>query len=444
MSDETKSEKYLENLLNSLKNEESTEENTDNNEDIGISDNENILNDDTLDSSIVDRDIAANMFSADNNINKSLDITDDMTLNDNNNINLDDILDNTTESPDIEKIMNDLNTMSDNSDDDKNMYNKKAKDEKSDVDNEKAKDEKSDVDNVKNSDIDNKDKKKKSLFGKIFSRKSKKEKSDLNEIDADEILDETGSTSDDMADFDLNEFGFNGDAESILRDLDELDDIEDKSDSKKKEKKEKKEKKARKPKKEKKIKQPKIKTKKEKPKRREEIIRISPLAIILMITVIALLVGGIYIGSNVFSYNSNIKEATNSYIDNDYTKAYNLLAGMKLKDKDKDFYKQVENIMKVEKHINDFNSFITIEKYTYALEALIRGIESYDENIEASKELGTYEILETEMNEIDTLLKNYFGMSIEDARTIIQITDSGKYAKEINERAAKINIVAEE
>lgn len=432
MSDETKSEEYLENLLNSLKNEESTEENTDNNEDIGISDNENILNDDALDSSIVDRDIAANMFSADNNINKSLDITDDMTLNDNNNINLDDILDNTTESPDIENIMNNLNTMSDNSDDDKNMYN------------EKAKDEKSDVDNVKNSDIDNKDKKKKSLFGKIFSKKSKKEKSDLNEIDADEILDETGSTSDDMADFDLNEFGFNGDAESILRDLDELDDIEDKSDSKKKEKKEKKEKKARKPKKEKKIKQPKIKTKKEKPKRREEIIRISPLAIILMITVIALLVGGIYIGSNVFSYNSNIKEATNSYINNDYTKAYNLLAGMKLKDKDKDFYKQVENIMKVEKHINDFNSFITIEKYTYALEALIRGIESYDENIEASKELGTYEILETEMNEIDTLLKNYFGMSIEDARTIIQITDSGKYAKEINERAAKINIVAEE
>lgn len=432
MSDETKSEEYLENLLNSLKNEESTEANTDNNEDIGISDNENILNDDAPDSSIVDRDIAANMFSADNNINKSLDITGDMTLNDNNNINLDDILDNTTESPDIEKIMNDLNTMSDNSDDDKNM------------DNEKAKDEKSDVDNVKNSDIDNKDKKKKSLFGKIFSKKSKKEKSDLNEIDADEILDETGSTSDDMADFDLNEFGFNGDAESILRDLDELDDIEDKSDSKKKEKKEKKEKKARKPKKEKKIKQPKIKTKKEKPKRREEIIRISPLAIILMITVIALLVGGIYIGSNVFSYNSNIKEATNSYIDNDYTKAYNLLAGMKLKDKDKDFYKQVENIMKVEKHINDFNSFITIEKYTYALEALIRGIESYDENIEASKELGTYEILETEMNEIDTLLKNYFGMSIEDARTIIQITDSGKYAKEINERAAKINIVEEE
>lgn len=443
MSDETKSEEYLDNLLNSLMNEESTEENTDNNEDIGISDNENILNDDTLDSSIVDRDIAANMFSADNNINKSLDITDDMTLNDNNNINLDDILDNTTESPDIEKIMNNLNTMSDNSDDDKNMYNEKAKDEKSDVDNGKAKDEKSDVYNVKNSDIDNKDKKKKSLFGKIFSKKSKKEKSDLNEIDADEILDETGSTSDDMADFDLNEFGFNGDAESILRDLDELDDIEDKSDSKKKEKKEKKEKKARKPKK-KKIKQPKIKTKKEKPKRREEIIRISPLAIILMITVIVLLVGGIYIGSNVFSYNSNIKEATNSYIDNDYTKAYNLLAGMKLKDKDKDFYKQVENIMKVEKHINDFNSFITIEKYTYALEALIRGIESYDENIEASKELGTYEILETEMNEIDTLLKNYFGMSIEDARTIIQITDSGKYAKEINERAAKINIVAEE
>ncbi len=431
MSDETKSEEYLDNLLNSLMNEESTEENTDNNEDIGISDNENILNDDTLDSSIVDRDIAANMFSADNNINKSLDITDDMTLNDNNNINLDDILDNTTESPDIEKIMNDLNTMSDNSDDDKNMYN------------EKAKDEKSDVDNVKNSDIDNKDKKKKSLFGKIFSKKSKNEKSDLNEIDADEILDETGSTSDDMADFDLNELGFNGDAESILRDLDELDDIEDISDSKKKEKKEKKEKKARKPKK-KKIKQPKIKTKKEKPKRREEIIRISPLAIILMITVIVLLVGGIYIGSNVFSYNSNIKEATNSYIDNDYTKAYNLLAGMKLKDKDKDFYKQVENIMKVEKHINDFNSFITIEKYTYALESLIRGIESYDENIEASKELGTYEILETEMNEIDTLLKNYFGMSIEDARAIIQITDSGKYAKEINERAAKINIVAEE
>ena len=68
MSDETKSEEYLDNLLNSLMNEESTEEDTDNNEDIGLSDSENILNDDTLDSSIVDRDIAANMFSSDSNI----------------------------------------------------------------------------------------------------------------------------------------------------------------------------------------------------------------------------------------------------------------------------------------------------------------------------------------------------------------------------------------
>ncbi len=281
--------------------------------------------------------------------------------------------------------------------------------------------------------------KKKDIFKRIFS-KNKKPESDLNEINAEEILGETGSAIEDMENFSVSNYGSDNNKSDLFKDLYNLEGKDEEKESKKKEKKSKKEKES-KPKKER-IKREKIK--KEKVYSKDDFIRISHPAIILMISIIALMVFGIYFGSSLFSYTNNINKATNYYVDKDYTEAYNILVGMDVKNDDKDFYMQVENIMKVEKHVNDFNSYIKIEKYAYALEALMNGILSFDENLESARELGTYDILQNQLEEIDALLKNYYGISVDDARVILQLNNKSEYSKAINEKAANVNIATKE
>lgn len=286
-----------------------------------------------------------------------------------------------------------------------------------------------DIDRLINNDVPNADegkKKKKSFFKKLFSGKKKKkeEKDDLNE---EEILSETGSTSEDMSDLGLDK------SKDLFGEIDELDDLEDRTPKKEKKKKEKK----KKAKKEKKPKEQelRIKKKKEKPYVREEIIHFSPVSIIFMVTIICLVVLGVYFGAQMFSYSSNINAASSYYVDKEYAKAYDLLAGMDLKEKDKDFYSQVLNIMKVEKHMDDFHTYRELGYDMEALEALMRGVEAYDANIGASSELGTTEVLNSILNDIDTSLQNYYEMSVEEIRTLLQLGNNTEIAKVIYEKA---------
>ncbi len=88
-------------------------------------------------------------------------------------------------------------------------------------------------------------KKSKGFFGKLFSRSNKSQQPEDNSlIDADSILDETGSVMDDMDSLGLSDFGFGGDlnidsaSEGVSEDTEEAEDKKAKKEKKKKEKKE--------------------------------------------------------------------------------------------------------------------------------------------------------------------------------------------------------------
>lgn len=295
--------------------------------------------------------------------------------------------------------------------------------------------------------------KKKSIFSKLFSKNKKEDTDEITDELAD-ILNETGSAFDDMAlgtinasvgsAADFNASGKKGKVPGGIEGLDDfggidsLDDIPDKDEEKGKKKKEKK-------KKEKKIKPPKEKRiKKQKPPERDEYIRISPLSMVFSVSVIILLVIGIYFGSTTFSYRGKMDKATNYYVQKEYTKAYNLVAGMDIKSSDKYFYLQVENVMHVEKHINDFNSYIEVKKYALALEALAKGITDFDKYYDRGRELGTTQILDSKLDEIDTLLKTYYGLNVDEVREINLIDSISEYSEVINEKAQNIKIPSEE
>lgn len=269
-------------------------------------------------------------------------------------------------------------------------------------------------------------KKNKGFFGKLFSRNKKSEQPDDNSlIDVDSILDETGSVMDDIDSLGLNDFGFSSGLNLDSASTEEI--VEEAEDKKAKKEKKKKEKKEKKPKKEK---VPKEKKKKPiKPPVIEEKIRITPLGLILSLSVIAASVCLIYFGAGFFSYSRNIDKATGYYVDKNYTKAYATLAGMDLKDSDKAFYQQVVNIMKVEKYYNEFNTYYKLEMHVEALDSLIRGIKSYDSVIDKARELGTFDQTTASLGKIIDCLSSYYGMTESEARQLSQMADREEYSR---------------
>lgn len=336
----------------------------------------------------------------------------------------DDTNDKVEDSSDIESILNALTNSSDNAE------NKNAEDfDKTDLDS------------------SDKKKKKKGLFSKNKEdkkeKKSKKEKknkkskknSDESDLESAKILEETGSTAEDMKNFKFEEA-------DLLKELDGITEI-DKKDAKAEKRKKKKEKKAKKIKEKAAKDGGRVKITKPKIVEPPEILYISPVLCILLVTIIAFAIVGLFFGGNAYRYSTNIENASEYYVEKEYDKAYEILSGMKLNSSDEGFYNQVKNIMYVKKHINDFNAYIELEKYGDALEALLRGIQCYDKNIGKANELGTVEILNSLLDDIDTSLKSYYSLSMEEAREINLIENKSEAGDIITKKAQNIKLSKE-
>ncbi len=334
------------------------------------------------------------------------------------------------EDDDIESILNSISGGQEASKNKNDTENKKDSENKKAKSTEEKKGKSSKLKKAKE-DI-NKETKKKEKRKKKEKKKSSVSKNDISndefisEDDIDKIFNESGSTGEDMEDFVMP------DESELLNELDFLASeggSDDKKGKKKKEKKEKKEKKN------KKSKEKLEKIKKPKPVVYDEKIYISPLMAILLLTIICLVIVTVYIGGIALNYNSKINKASSLYVDKNYDEAYDILSGMDLKGKDKGLYDQVVNIMRVKKHINDFNTYVKLDMNADALEALVRGVISYDGNIKKSNELGTTEILKSVLNDIDTMLNNYYGTNVDEVRTWIQMDNKADMASAINSKS---------
>ena len=73
-----------------------------------------------------------------------------------------------------------------------------------------------------------------------------------------------------------------------------------------------------------------------------------------------------------FHYSFSLTRA-NKYLENDkYEKAYDQLAGMKLRDADEDIYRQVGVIMYVQRQYDSYNTYMEMNRKTEALNASIK------------------------------------------------------------------------
>lgn len=190
------------------------------------------------------------------------------------------------------------------------------------------------------------------------------------------------------------------------------------------EKQQKKQEKAAKPKKEKKAKKekPKKEKKPKEPSKPGDILRIKTKSIILFVLLIAGIVVLINILITSFHYSFSLTRA-NKYLENDkYEKAYDQLAGMKLRDADEDIYRQVGVIMYVQRQYDSYNTYMEMNRKTEALNALIKGMERYDTYIDEAKFLGVGDDVEAIKKQIVTALQKSFSISESEAETLVDLS----------------------
>lgn len=172
--------------------------------------------------------------------------------------------------------------------------------------------------------------------------------------------------------------GMSDENKKILEELEaagELDEEKPKKEKKKKEKK-KKEPKPPKPKKEKK---PKVK-KEKKPKEKDNTPPLPKGPVIAIVIMVASLFGLIMVGVNLLGYQANINNAKELYGKGSFVEAFSELQGLDIREKDSEFYDQLQALAVVSEKYQNYLVFANDNKQDIALDNLICAYGRYDLN----------------------------------------------------------------
>lgn len=225
----------------------------------------------------------------------------------------------------------------------------------------------------------------------------------------------------------------------------ELDDIEDRSSNKKakKEKKQKKEKKKKElsPQQKQELELKRAAKEQRRAEDRADVVKVGILDVLLGVTVVVAIVCVTYFGSLAFSYHTKMEQATKCFVENNFVEAYELIGGMEVKEKDKEFYNQLICVMQVERSTEEFQSFYITNEYEAALNSLLVGVQNYEEILPKGTELGVELSLKTSYDRILTLLSDYYGITEADARMIANAGTRSEYQELVQNRAKNVKIV---
>ncbi|MGN0351310.1 MAG: hypothetical protein ACI4ES_06615 [Roseburia sp.] len=205
----------------------------------------------------------------------------------------------------------------------------------------------------------------------------------------------------------------------------------------KKEKKEAKEKKKKEKQeaKEKKKKEKKPKEKKEKkpkpPKEKDNTPPLPKKPVILMFVMAVSFLLLVMLGSNLVNYSSSISAAEQALDKGDYTKAYEEIAGIEVKEGDMEVYEKARVLASLQSQYESYEIFMQYENYDLALDALISVIGRYDINYEDAQTYGcTVELGLIEQSAEDALME-HFGVTAEQAREMYGLRDREEYSLEV-------------
>ena len=149
--------------------------------------------------------------------------------------------------------------------------------------------------------------------------------------------------------------------------------------------------------------------------------KVPTFVVIIVFAAFALLAAGVIYGTKLFSYNQVIRRASD-YFDRDrYRLAYDEVSGVEVKKKDEDLRDRIYTVMYVERLYESYSNNMQLGRYDKALDALIRGIQKYDEHYEEAVELEIVDDINLCRTRIVDALITQFNMTEEDAYRIMEL-----------------------
>ena len=121
-------------------------------------------------------------------------------------------------------------------------------------------------------------------------------------------------------------------------------------------------------------------SKKKKPKKEKKFfskddmqkVSFSKILVIILLSVIICI--GIVVSSKIVNYKINLNNANELYLSGNYSQAYEVLNGMDIKDKDKDFYEKTRIMANLYQGISSYDNYIAIGDTTSAIISLVNAV----------------------------------------------------------------------
>lgn len=161
--------------------------------------------------------------------------------------------------------------------------------------------------------------------------------------------------------------------------------------------------------------------------------KVPTVIVIIVFAIFAALAGTVVVGTKTFDYTIVIKKATDYFERQRYRLAYDEIAGVDVKKKDEDLKNRIYTVMYVERLYESYENNVKLERYDRALDALLRGIEKYDEHYDEAVELGIVADIDSCKAKIVVALQDRYGLSEEAAYEIIALE-----GQEYSQRLVKV------
>ena len=143
-------------------------------------------------------------------------------------------------------------------------------------------------------------------------------------------------------------------------------------------------------------------------------------------------------GTNIHGYSSSKKQAMKYFEMGKYEQAYQEVLGTKVKEKDSDTYNKIRTVMQVQRALDSYQNYDAMNYYPDALNALIRGLQRYDANLETAKQLEIEDEVDGCKEQIVSLLQSEYCVSESQARELLSL-DKAEYTSKVVEIAMKKN-----
>lgn len=147
----------------------------------------------------------------------------------------------------------------------------------------------------------------------------------------------------------------------------------------------------------------------------------------------------VIVGTNICSYSIGIRNAERQFNKKEYTKAYNEIYGLDVKDEDLVLYDRITTVMYVQKQLNSYYNYYGMNDQPRALDSLLKGLSRYEKYIELAIELDVDSDLDSVRNKILEEIEAMFGMSEQEAMSIIQSDSRVEYSQRVYEAVGELN-----